>query len=86
MAAEAGASLSQNVSGLITRTVGGLQTTPAPGNSSSFGFLGWAILAVLRVIPIVLYWVLTFTTITLPTWLFTLMSMSLTVTMNFTTL
>jgi lysophospholipid hydrolase len=38
------------------------------------------------VVPSVLYWVITFTTITLPTWLFTLFSMSLTFTMNFTTL
>jgi lysophospholipid hydrolase len=39
-----------------------------------------------HVVPSVLYWVITFTTITLPTWLFTLFSMSLTFTMNFTTL
>ncbi|KAF2457837.1 lysophospholipase NTE1 [Lineolata rhizophorae] len=53
---------------------------------SSFGVLGRALLAVLRVVPGLLYWVITFATITLPTWLFTLFSMSLTFTLNFTTL
>ncbi|KAF2200708.1 patatin-domain-containing protein [Delitschia confertaspora ATCC 74209] len=54
--------------------------------SSTIGLLGRVILAVLRVIPGLLYWIITFTTMTLPTWLFTLFSMSLTFTMNFTTL
>ena len=53
---------------------------------STLGLLGRVVLAILRVIPSVLYWIITFTTITLPTWLFTLFSMSLTFTMNFTTL
>ena len=53
---------------------------------STFGLLGRVILAVLRVIPGLLFWIITFTTITLPTWLFTLFSTTLTFTMNFTTL
>ncbi|KAF2712047.1 patatin-like serine hydrolase [Pleomassaria siparia CBS 279.74] len=53
---------------------------------STFGLFGRVVLATLRVIPSVLYWIITFTTITLPTWLFTLFSMSLTFTLNFTTL
>ncbi|PVH93986.1 patatin-domain-containing protein [Periconia macrospinosa] len=53
---------------------------------STFGLLARVILATLRVLPGTLYWIITFTTITLPTWLFTLFSMSLTFTMNFTTL
>jgi lysophospholipid hydrolase len=44
------------------------------------------ILAVLRVIPGLLYNIITFTSITLPTWLFTLFSMSISFTLNFTTL
>jgi hypothetical protein len=40
----------------------------------------------IKVIPGILYWIITFTTITLPTFLFTLFSTSLTVTMNATTL
>ncbi|KAF2500761.1 patatin-domain-containing protein [Lophium mytilinum] len=54
--------------------------------SSNMGLLGRVILSILRVIPSILYWLITFTTITLPTWLFTLFSMSLTLTLNFTTL
>jgi lysophospholipid hydrolase len=53
---------------------------------STFGLFGRVVLAILRVIPSILYWIITVTTITLPTWLFTLFSMSLTFTMNFTTL
>ncbi|KAL9108082.1 MAG: hypothetical protein Q9227_007057 [Pyrenula ochraceoflavens] len=41
---------------------------------------------ILTVIPGVLYWLITFVTITLPTWMFTIFSMSLTFTMNMTTL
>ena len=50
--------------------------------SSTFGLLGRVVLSILSVLPTVLYWV----TYTLPAWLFTLFSMSLTFTMNFTTL
>ena len=53
--------------------------------SSGFS-LGHMILIVVKVIPSALYWLITFVTITLPTWLFTLFSTSLTFTMNFTTL
>ncbi|KAK0662693.1 Lysophospholipase nte1 [Lasiodiplodia hormozganensis] len=54
--------------------------------SSNFGLLARVLLGTVKVIPGVLYWIITFTTITLPTWIFTLASMSLTVTMNATTL
>lgn len=50
------------------------------------GWIGWVLTLVFQVIPRGLYWLVTFSTITLPTWLFTLFSMSLTFTMNFTTL
>jgi hypothetical protein len=49
-------------------------------------FIERLFLFLFHVVPSVLYWAITFTTITLPTWLFTLFSMSLTFTMNFTTL
>ncbi|KAK2753320.1 phosphatidylcholine and lysophosphatidylcholine phospholipase [Onygenales sp. PD_40] len=49
-------------------------------------FIGSVFVFLFQVVPSVLYWVITFATITLPTWLFTLFSMSLTFTMNFTTL
>ena len=44
------------------------------------------LIGAVRWMPAILYWIVTFTTITLPTWLFTLFSTSLTFTMNFTTL
>jgi lysophospholipid hydrolase len=44
------------------------------------------IIFLIKVFPGILFWVITFTTITLPTFLFTLLSTSLTVTMNATTL
>ncbi|PYH49831.1 lysophospholipase [Aspergillus saccharolyticus JOP 1030-1] len=50
------------------------------------GWIGWVFSVLFQVIPGVLYWLVTFSTITVPTWLFTLFSMSLTFTMNFTTL
>ncbi|KAH7088436.1 lysophospholipase NTE1 [Paraphoma chrysanthemicola] len=55
-----------------------VETTP----SSTFGVLGRVILSILSVLPTLLFWI----TYTLPAWLFTLFSMSLTFTMNFTTL
>ena len=56
------------------------------GVSTVFSWIRRSVLFVCRIIPGLLFWVITFATITLPTWLFTLFSMSLTFTMNFTTL
>ncbi|KAL4914392.1 hypothetical protein BDW62DRAFT_190474 [Aspergillus aurantiobrunneus] len=61
-----------------------LLSLPAP--TTMVGWISWVFALVFQTIPSVLYWVITFSTITLPTWLFTLFSMSLTFTMNFTTL
>ncbi|KAJ5773717.1 hypothetical protein N7457_008613 [Penicillium paradoxum] len=57
---------------------------PAP--STMAGWIGWVFTFIFHTVPSALYWVITFSTITLPTWLFTLFSMSLTFTMNFTTI
>ncbi|KAJ5771094.1 uncharacterized protein N7511_003145 [Penicillium nucicola] len=57
---------------------------PAPATMA--GWIGWVFTFVFQTIPSVLYWLITFATISLPTWLFTLFSMSLTFTMNFTTI
>lgn len=51
-------------------------------SSTTFGLLGRIILSILGLLPTILYWV----TYAIPAWLFTLFSMSLTFTMNFTTL
>lgn len=49
------------------------------------GLLARFILFILKAIPLLLYWVITFTTLTLPSWLFTMFSTSLTFTLNATT-
>ena len=54
--------------------------------TSWLGLLGHALLAMVRGLPGILIWIITFSTITLPTVLFALFSTSLTFTMNFTTL
>ncbi|KAG9233672.1 hypothetical protein BJ875DRAFT_463466 [Amylocarpus encephaloides] len=54
--------------------------------ASLLGKLGRMVLSLIQVVPGVLYWLITFATITMPTFLFTLFSTSLTVTMNATTL
>jgi hypothetical protein len=51
-----------------------------PTMSTSSGLMGF-----LQLLPGVLLWLITFITITLPTWTFTLFQTSLTVTMNATT-
>jgi lysophospholipid hydrolase len=53
---------------------------------SWLGTFGRMTLVLIKVIPGILYWLITFTTITMPTFLFTLFSTSLTFTMNATTL
>ncbi|KAL8992108.1 MAG: hypothetical protein Q9169_007366 [Polycauliona sp. 2 TL-2023] len=58
----------------------------ASGSTSWMGQTSEAIVATARLIPAVLLWIITFTTITLPKVLFTLFSTSLTFTMNATTL
>ncbi|KAI4283372.1 MAG: hypothetical protein L6R38_002222 [Xanthoria sp. 2 TBL-2021] len=64
--------------------------TAPPNNASAsttwMGQASQAVVATARLIPAVLLWIITFTTITLPTVLFTLFSTSLTFTMNATTL
>ncbi|RFU35340.1 hypothetical protein B7463_g925, partial [Scytalidium lignicola] len=69
-----------------TVTVTALPSPDAQNSHSFLGIFGRMILFCLRVIPGILYWLITFTTITLPTFLFTLFSTSLTFTMNATTL
>ncbi|KAH6668575.1 lysophospholipase NTE1, partial [Plectosphaerella plurivora] len=56
------------------------------GTSSWLGFIAWLVIAFLQLITSFLYWSIRFSTITVPTFLFTLFSTSWTVTMNATTL
>ncbi|MCJ1481142.1 phosphatidylcholine and lysophosphatidylcholine phospholipase [Schaereria dolodes] len=63
-------------------TVSGVNVT----HGSWIELLGRLLVFMLGVIPIILYWLVTFVSITIPTCLFNLFSTSLTFTMNFTTL
>ncbi|KAI7108414.1 Lysophospholipase, partial [Hortaea werneckii] len=67
-----------------TATVLTITTGAAP--QSSLGTIGGLFVGIFTVIPSLLYWVVSFVTLTLPTWLFTFLSTSLTFTMNMTTL
>ena len=53
---------------------------------STLGMLGGLLLGLFTIVPSLLYWIISFVTLTLPTWLFTFLSTSLTFTMNMTTL
>lgn len=87
-APEAVTALAKSSAAVMSNVPEALQTSLAAmkaaetAPSSTFGILGRVILSILSVLPTVLVWV----SYTLPTWLFTLFSMSLTFTMNFTTL
>lgn len=63
-----------------------LPAVPPPVETAMPGALGQLLVFFLHTIPSILFWVIGFATITIPTWLFTLFSMSLTFTMNFTTM
>jgi lysophospholipid hydrolase len=87
-ASEAATSLVQSSAAVLSVASEAVQTSLAAvkavenAPSSTSGLLAHTILSILSVIPTILFWV----SYTLPTWLFTLFSMSLTFTMNFTTL
>ncbi|PPJ57422.1 hypothetical protein CBER1_01373 [Cercospora berteroae] len=53
---------------------------------SILSMLGGLLLGIFTVVPSILYWTISFVTYTLPTWLFSFLSTSLTFTMNMTTL
>ncbi|KAL8947918.1 MAG: hypothetical protein Q9222_005843 [Ikaeria aurantiellina] len=93
MAHTTSTSTSVSLSSLVSSAATSLSTTPTltvVDDASSFntwaGQLGQAILAMAKLIPALLFWIVTFSTITFPTMLFTLFSTSLTFTMNATTL
>ncbi|EXJ85664.1 lysophospholipase nte1 [Capronia coronata CBS 617.96] len=63
-----------------------MNTTEQGAHAEHPAGFGSTLISLITFVPGALFWLITFTTITLPTWLFTLFSMSLTFTMNFTTL
>jgi lysophospholipid hydrolase len=64
------------------QTGGAVPETTRAASSSALGLLGRFVLATLGVLPSILFWI----SYTLPTWLFTLFSTTLTFTMNFSSL
>jgi lysophospholipid hydrolase len=70
---------------LVAASVMAAPSPPPPG-TSTFGLLGWVILSILKVVPGALLWVIALATITIPTWMYTVLSYSLTVTVNFSTM
>ncbi|KAF2398373.1 lysophospholipase nte1 [Trichodelitschia bisporula] len=78
--------MSQNVTQAAAAAHATAAVAKSADTNTTFGLFAWVILSVLRVIPGLLYHVVTFTTITIPTWLYRVLSISLTVTVNFSTL
>jgi lysophospholipid hydrolase len=56
------------------------------GPESSLSMLGGLLLGIFTIVPSILYWTISFVTLTLPAWIFNFLSTSLTFTMNMTTL
>lgn len=80
-------SLLRNVTKTASAQASELTVAPdLPPSTSWLVLLGHVLVAMARGIPGMLIWVITFSSITLPTFLFALFSTSLTFTMNFTTL
>lgn len=73
---------SKNATAISSSAIAGLLSHEEPGRSTLVGL----IVSLLTILPSLLFWLITFTTITLPTWAFTLLSTSLTLTVNMTTL
>jgi lysophospholipid hydrolase len=81
------ATYNMSTTNLLTAATGTLQAQIDVNSSRSLiGMLGHAAFSIAKLVPRILYWVVTFTTITLPSYLFSLFSTSLTFTMNATTL
>lgn len=71
----------QNMTSIASPTDAG-----TPAARSSLSMLGGLLLGIFTIVPSILIWIITFLTLTLPTWLFSFLSTSLTFTMNMTTL
>jgi lysophospholipid hydrolase len=78
------------VPSMLNQTVTSLAanaTSAVPeGAQSTTGMLGGLLRGVFTIIPSLLYWVVSFITIALPTWIFSFLSSSFTLTLNMTTL
>ena len=82
-----GATYNLNTTSLVMSAVSTAPTKmDVQASRSWIEMLSHVIFSLVRVVPGILYWLITFTTITLPSFLFSLFSISLTFTMNATTL
>ncbi|KAF2725082.1 patatin-domain-containing protein [Polychaeton citri CBS 116435] len=61
-------------------------TILAPSVNSTWSMLWGLLVGIFTILPSLLYWLIAFVTLTLPTWAFSFLSTSLTFTMNMTTL
>ena len=77
--------VTETLTSLVSNPTASSITGPVDGQSSA-GMLGGLLLGVFTIIPSLLYWVVSFITITIPTWIFSFLSRSFTLTLNMTTL
>jgi lysophospholipid hydrolase len=66
--------------------IGNLSSAQMEEKTSNLGLLGYAVLSSIKIIPSILIWIFTVVTITIPTWIYALLSVSLTLTVSFSTL
>jgi hypothetical protein len=76
--------LTESLTSLASHTTSTTAPNPA-GVQSTTGMLGGLLLGVFTIVPSLLYWIVSFITITLPTWIFSFLSRSFTLTLNMTT-
>ncbi|KAM0714370.1 hypothetical protein Q7P37_010157 [Cladosporium fusiforme] len=70
----------------LTEHATAIATTAPTGAQSTVGMLGGLLIGIFTIIPSLLYWIISFVSITLPTWIFSFLSRSFTLTLNMTTL
>lgn len=90
MATGSGSSVSDTISTLLQSASKNTPSTFTPPasipDSPPLSTPAWIALSILRLLPSILVFVISLVTITLPTWIYRLLSFSLTVTVNFSTL
>jgi len=75
-----------NITESVAATLSNQNSGEVKAARSWLGLFARFLVFLIKLVPGILYWLITFTTMTLPTFLFTLFSTSLTFTMNATTL
>ncbi|PUU82148.1 hypothetical protein B9Z19DRAFT_1121189 [Tuber borchii] len=83
---DSAAALESTLSPISSELSGAVPTISSQDTQSIFWLSAYLVYSIVYLLQRIFFWVISFTTYTLPTWLFTLFSTSLTFTMNFTTL